>query len=192
MKVRAISLAFLALAATSAAAQTAPTVGSNAEMDRLYAADQSDRQSGFTIDWSVVGKRDQDRRMATKMLLDTGALHSAEDFRNAAFVFQHGGESNDYLMAHTLAIIAVGKGDASALWIASAAMDRFLQKIGQPQIYGTQYTAPDVTKPEMTQEPYERYLVSDAMRRELGVPSLEQQRLRLQDLQAQLKASQTR
>ena len=41
--------------------------------------------------------------------------------------------------------------------------------IHQPQIYGTQF----YTKPNdpATQEPYNRGLVSDALRRELGVPS---------------------
>jgi hypothetical protein len=39
----------------------------------------------------------------------------------------------------------------------------------QPQIYGTQFFTPQ--NGPVTQEPYNRNLVSDALRRQLGVPS---------------------
>lgn len=83
--------------------------------------------------------------------------------------------ADDYLLAHTLASLAVSRGDASATWIMTAALARYLHAIGQPQIYGTQFKWPAAT-----QEPFDRELISDALRRELGVPSLaaqvEQQR----------------
>ena len=72
-------------------------------------------------------------------LLAAGALHTADDYRKAAFVFQHGDRSDDYLLAHTLALVAVAKGDQGAAWIAAATLDRYLQSVRQPQIYGTQY-----------------------------------------------------
>ncbi|WP_421737426.1 hypothetical protein [Caulobacter sp.] len=188
MKACAIALALIAMAAPTAFAQTAPAIGSSAEMSRLYEADQADRKSLFTADWAVVRKNDSERRARTKALLDAGALHSAEDYRQAAFVFQHGDAADDYLMAHTLAMIAVEKGDASALWIASASLDRFLHAIGRPQIYGTQYALP-ADKPEVTQEPYDRSLISDAIRRDLGVPDMAQQRQRMLDYLAEQKLS---
>jgi hypothetical protein len=143
---------------------------SNAEMKRIFDEDQRVRQPGFKIDWAVVGKSDAARREATRKLLNEGALHTGEDFIFAAFVFQHGDSPNDYLLAHTLAMIAVRKGRNDALWIATATLDRYLQSIKQPQIYGTQFFTPKDAL--TTQEPYDRTLISDALRRQLGVPPL--------------------
>lgn len=140
-------------------------------MQRISEADQKDRQASIgKIDWTVVSKSDAARREATAKLLSDGKLHTGEDFERAAFVFQHGDTPDDYLLAHTLAIVAVSRGQSGAIWIASATMDRYLNSIHQPQIYGTQFW----TKPNepTTQEPYNRGLISDALRRFLVVPSL--------------------
>lgn len=141
----------------------------NPEMKRIFDEDQRAREPGIKIDWSVVGKSDAERRSAVTKLLNDGRLHTGEDFIWAAFVFQHGSSSNDYLLAHTLAMIAVKKGDGAALWIATATLDRYLQSIHQPQIYGTQFLTKD--HQPTTQEPYNRTLISDALRRQLGVPT---------------------
>jgi hypothetical protein len=143
---------------------------SSAEMEKIFAADQKDRQaSPRKTDWTVVEKADAVRRAATLSLLNEGRLHTGEDFSRAAFVFQHGDTSDDYLLAHTLAMVAMAKGQSSAMWIAAATLDRYLNSIHQPQIYGTQfYTRQNEAT---TQEPYNRGLISDALRRQLGVPS---------------------
>ena len=141
---------------------------SNPEMKRIFDEDQRVRQPGARIDWSFVGKSDGERREATRKLLAEGALRTGEDFTWAAFVFQHGSAPGDYLLAHTLAMIAVKKGDGTALWIAAATLDRYLQSVHQPQIYGAQFLTPQGQP--TTQEPYDRSLISDALRRELGVP----------------------
>ncbi|ENZ82997.1 MULTISPECIES: hypothetical protein [Caulobacter] len=176
-------LGFLALPA-QAQGPTPPT--SNAEMTRIYDEDQGDRQK-TPIDWSKVTPRDEQRREATRKLLADGALHTAEDFRHAAFIYQHGAAPNDYLLAHTLAMVAVGKGDNSSLWIASATLDRYLMKIDKPQIYGTQFMAK--TGEEMGQDPYDRDLVSDALRAELGVPTQAQQAEQLKMIRARHPAA---
>ncbi len=144
---------------------------SNSEMEKIWGADQKDRQAGVgKIDWKVVNKADAARREATARLLAGGNLHTGEDFERAAFVFQHGGISDDYLLAHTLAIVAMARGRNNAILIASATMDRYFNSIDQPQIYGTQFwTMPNEPT---TQEPFNRSLISDALRRYLGVPSL--------------------
>ncbi|HEX7693319.1 MAG TPA: hypothetical protein VF409_02455 [Sphingomonas sp.] len=111
----------------------------NAEMTAIFDSDQSDRQSPV-IEWSAVGSRDLARKGRTKALLDAGLLASGDDYYHAAFVFQHGSEPNDYLLAHTLAMIAVARGRPDANWIAAATLDRYLQRIGQKQIFGTQFT----------------------------------------------------
>lgn len=130
---------------------------SNPEMKRIFDEDQRARQSLPNIDWPTVSKADALRRAATMRLLSEGALHSGEDFEWAANVFQHGSEPNDFLLAHTLAIVAVRKGYSDGTWIAAATLDRYLQSIKQPQIYGTQFLNPD-DKPT-TQEPYNRTLI---------------------------------
>jgi hypothetical protein len=142
----------------------------NAEMLRIFDADQKDRQAAFgKIDWAVINKRDAARRKLVRQLLSEGKLHSGKDFERAAFVFQHGGTPDDYLLAHTLAMVAVARGDTEAIWISAATLDRYLHSIHQPQIYGTQFNfKPDG---QATQEPYNRHLISDELRRDLGVPS---------------------
>jgi hypothetical protein len=109
----------------------------NAEMKAIYDEDQKDRLPD-QIDWKVVTPHDAKRREATKKLLVVGALHTGKDYEEAAFVFQHGDGASDYLLAHTLAMVSVSKGNTEAIWIASATLDRYLQEIGQKQIYGTQ------------------------------------------------------
>jgi hypothetical protein len=143
---------------------------SNPEMQRIFEADQKDRQPGVgKIVWGVVEKADAARREETRKLLADGKLHTGEDFERAAFVFQHGDAPDDYLLAHTLAMVAVARGQGGALWIEAATLDRYLNSIHQPQIYGTQFNF----KPNepTTQDPYNRGLVPDALRRSLGVPS---------------------
>jgi hypothetical protein len=162
----------------------------NKEMASIYDEDQRVRQEPEKLsaaDWEKIEKGDAARRAATKSLLDTGQLHIGEDFRKAAFVFQHGSGPPDFLLAHTLAMIAMSKGDGSALWIASATLDRYLQSIRQPQIYGTQFLTPS-GKP-VTQDPYDRTLISDALRAELGVPELKFQAERVKEFEAARKAS---
>jgi hypothetical protein len=143
---------------------------SNPEMQRIFDADQKDRQpDAGKIDWNVVSKADAARRESTRKLLAEGRLHTGEDFERAAFAFQHGDASDDYLLAHTLAMVAAARGQASAIWIAAATLDRYLNSIHQPQIYGTQFFLK--TNQPTTQEPYNRSLISDALRKQLGVPS---------------------
>jgi hypothetical protein len=142
----------------------------NAEMTRIFEADQADRAPGGPgIDWSAVGPRDEARRARTLALVAAGALASGDDYWHAAFILQHGGETDDFLLAHTFALIAASRGRADATWIAAATLDRYLQKSGRPQIYGTQFVTPNETR-ITTQDPYNRLLVSDALRQALGVP----------------------
>jgi hypothetical protein len=163
---------------------------SSAEMRKIFDEDQKPRQDPAKISpeqWATIDKQDAERRTQTRALLAAGQLHTGEDFTWAAFIFQHGSIPEDYLLAHTLATIAVAKGEAAALWIAAATLDRYLQSIGKPQIYGTQFKTP--AGQPVTQEPYNRELVSDPLRRLLLVPSLEGQKDQLRDWQQQYDAA---
>ncbi len=141
----------------------------NPEMKRIFEEDQRVRQPDKKMDWIPVNKSDVERRQAVTKLLNDGLLHTGEDFGWAAFVFQHGSMPDDYLLAHTLAIVALRKGYGDALWIATATLDRYLQSIKQPQIYGTQFLTPQ--NQPTSQDPYNRALISDSIRRQLGVPT---------------------
>lgn len=156
----------------------------NPEMTAIYAADQAAREHPATIDWDVLRPADQARRARTQALLDAEQLNSADDFYHAAYVFQHGDEAEDYLKAHALAVVAAARGKPEAAWIAAATLDRYLQRIGQPQIYGTQFLRPPGEK--WTQEPYRRDILSDALRRATGVPPLAKQEDQREDWERRL------
>jgi hypothetical protein len=154
----------------------------DAEMKAIYDEDQRVRTEK-EIDWSAVNKSDAERRAQTRKLLTDGALHTGKDYEEAAFVFQHGDTPQDYLLAHTLAMVAVSKGDSTAIWIAAATLDRYLQKINQKQIYGTQYSSGPQN--HWTQDPYDRDLISDTLRAQLAVPSQSTQNEQLKAYQSQ-------
>ncbi|MBW4038510.1 MAG: hypothetical protein HIU91_06460 [Acidobacteria bacterium] len=159
----------------------------SAEMKAIYDEDQRVR-SVQSINWDVVNQSDAQRREATHKLLAMGALHSGKDYEEASFIFQHGHTADDYLLAHTLAMVAASKGDPTAIWIAAATLDRYLQMIGQKQIYGTQFSStPSKENPKQlqwTREPYAKDLVSDPLRNALGVPSLAIQTQQIDTLQS--------
>lgn len=149
------------------------------EIARIFAADQADRSTDHPR-FGII-KADRARRDQTKALLNSGSLRSASDFEAAAFVFQHGDASDDYLLAHTLATVAVAKGRPNAIWIAAATLDRYLLSAGRPQIYGTQCRR---IEGRWTSNPLNRRLVSDALRTELRVRSASEQEAKCLQLQA--------
>ena len=145
----------------------------DAELARLYDEDQADRTppAGGTIDWSQVGPRDQRREAEIKALYKSNHLHTAADYHHAAMILQHADEPDDYLLAHELCVVAISMGDASALWLCAASEDRFLDKIGRDQRFGTQF------KSNGPSSPFHLVPVSGAMTDELRarmrVPKLE-------------------
>lgn len=172
------------LIATPISAQALPESHGNApssEMSIIFRADQKARDSAGPIDWVTVTRADGQRREQTQALLDAGELSTAEDYFQAAFIFQHGETAQFHLKAHLLAMISVAKGKSDALWIASASLDRYLQSIGKAQVLGTQFVT--TSGNAITQEPFDRTLASDALRTSLGVPSLAEQEKRREALE---------
>jgi len=153
------------------------------EVHELYLEDQKDRGvGGESLPWDKIEPRDRIRRMSIHEFLSAGALQTAEDFHDAAFIYQHGQTSDDYLLAHVLATVAVQKGDSKSLWISAATLDRYLDSITQPQVFGTQYHSKDDSP--VTQEPYNRMLIPDQLRADFCVPSLDQQQKNLAEFKA--------
>ncbi len=152
--------------------ETKPSPG----IDEIYLEDQEARQQGISKSPVPVYKTDEERELAARRLLANGDLKNGKEFREAAVIFQHSRQPDDYLLAHTLAMIAVSKGDGDSIWIAAASLDRYLMAIRKPQIYGTQFMTPPGQ--HATQEPYNKNLISDELRKQLHVPSLAEQEIR--------------
>lgn len=143
------------------------------EMKRIFNEDQAERGPAH---WNnrveqTLSIADARRRSETLDLVKNGRLHSADDFTEAAFVFQHGSTREDFLLAHTLALAALARGNRGAAWIAAASMDAYLQASGQSQIYGTRFHISH-GQPELT-PPFDTRLIPESLRLQLGVPSVE-------------------
>jgi hypothetical protein len=176
--------AFLLLIAVAASAALLSFQEPTSESHRLYLEDQADRGVGDAkpLPMEERNKRDQVRRARIRELLEEGSLKTAEDFHDGAFIYQHGDTPNDYLLAHILAMVAVQKGDSKSLWICAATLDRYLGSVDQPQVFGTQYHSKNDSP--YTQDPYNRSLISDQLRLDFCVPSIEQQKKNLVEFNA--------
>jgi hypothetical protein len=155
-----------------------PAASDSAELAKLNDEDQADRRpkDGQAIDWAVVGPRDRQREGRVKALYEAGALHTGKDYYRAAMVLQHASKPDDYLLAHELCVLGLPKGERAARWLACASEDRYLMSIGQPQRFGTQFRATGANGPMKLYEVGAG--VTDALRRELGVPTLAEARQR--------------
>jgi hypothetical protein len=151
-------------------------VQSNAELAKLYAEDQADRNGPpGSIDWSTVGPRDEARRATVLRILRAGGVRTAADYRAAAMVFQHGPTPSDIQLAYSLASVGsmIDPDDKALKWLTAAAWDRYLVQRGKPQWYGTQYTFNEATK-RFELNAVDPSAVTDEERAQLNVPSLAQ------------------
>ena len=154
----------------------AQTAADNPELARMYAEDQSDRRDAEKIGWEKISERDAARLTRTKAIYRGDGLKTGGDYYHAAMILQHSHASEDYLLAHELCIVAIGKGEERAKWLAAATEDRFLMDIGRPQRFGTQYRP----EPPGSDGPIRLYKVdegvTDGLRREFKTPSLAEAR----------------
>jgi hypothetical protein len=159
------------------------------EVHQLFLADQAERESlkgvlGSPAAWQKTKQRDKQRQTRVRQLLVSGALKTGQDYRDAAFIFQHGDKPEDYLLAHTLAMASVAKGDLEARWIGAATLDRYLQSTKKPQIFGTQYSKQGAKAYSL--EPFNPDFLTDGLREVLCVPTRDQQRKDLDKLNKNL------
>lgn len=115
----------------------------NAEVSQLMQSDQEMRHSNWTdlteTELNQLMEADRSRLMRMKEIVATeNALNTANDFANAALVFQHGHKFEDYASAHELAICALMLGDKDAAWLCGASYDRMLLSASYPQRFCTQ------------------------------------------------------
>ena len=152
---------------------------------QLYEDDQAVRGS----DWSNLTPEemgeihlgDVARRKEVLAILADGYVSTADDHFHAAMILQHGDQPSDYLLSHVLATVAGFEGHDTAKWLAAASLDRYLQSVDQPQVFGTQFS---MTGSEWTQEPIDGGLFPDALRGQYGVPALGRAEDRLEAMNA--------
>jgi hypothetical protein len=165
----------------SAKSQSVPE--SSAEMKQIFIQDQFDRGNDpfakpggpepKALPGAEMRRNDDTREVRVKELLQQDQLHTGTDYYRAALVFQHSGNPEGILLAHVLAEVALSKGEAPALWLAAATLDRYLVQIKQRQIFGTQFKAlarSDETKPYLfVLNDIEPNLISDQLRAEFCI-----------------------
>jgi len=110
---------------------------------------------------STIIEHDAQRHARTKELLAEGKVETGREYFFVALLFQHSADPNDLMLAHVLSVTAATKGFAKAKWMAAATMDRYLQSINQPQVFGTQFK---MSAGRWTMEPKARTAISDALR----------------------------
>ncbi len=137
----------------------------NPELAQIYQADQQDREAPpAKMDWQEVGPRDAARRQRVRALLTQGAVRTGKDYERAAMIFQHGDKPDDIHFAHILSVTAIGRGNPNARWLAAASLDRYLHLVGQPQVFGTQFTNKEPSNYKTwTMAPYNQDLLGPSL-----------------------------
>ncbi len=107
----------------------------NPVLHALYTEDQAECRQ-----WrgAEVFLASQARRARAEALIAAGALHTAADYWHAARLLQHGEALAHWWQGHLLALAAADLGHPEALWLAAAALDRWLLRQDRPQRFGTQ------------------------------------------------------
>ena len=157
------------------------------ELEEIFKQDQSDRknfQSLTAEERRELPNRDRQRRQRVAEIISGGLLQTPADYYHAAMVYQHGTEPKDYLRAHILATASAIRGDDRGKWLSAAALDRYLNSVDQPQVFGTQYRNDG---DGWTQEPFDRELIADALRSDFSVPSVEESASRLKEIEAMMQ-----
>jgi hypothetical protein len=176
--------------ASSVGSPTVPPLKDvNPEILKLVIADQWDRgndmfgkgqvRSQNTLDWKTIGEHDALRHKIVRELLAADKLKTTNDYSFAALIFQHSGDPSDLMLAHLLSSTAVAMG-GDGKWMMAATMDRYLDSIKQPQIFGTQFRSDGQ---HWTMEPYNRTTLTDAERALWCVVPLARQETILKDYQ---------
>jgi hypothetical protein len=118
------------------------------ELIKLYEDDQAVRTHLKTLPKSEIKKyinevmlpSDEDRLSKVESILKANENLSSEEYFAAAMIMQHGSEPIHYKRAMELSqkAVAINPANKNASWLSCAAEDRYLIKIGKPQVWGTQ------------------------------------------------------
>jgi hypothetical protein len=195
-----LTQSYFIVAQTSPTEQGKPEAGKS--IHQMFLDDQDDTPAGkpggiAPVTQTEIKARGEQRRRVVSSMLEKGQVQTGEDFHDAALLFQHGESADDYLLAHILAVEAVIKGDDKSKFLAAATLDRYLQSINKPQVFGTQYAPITPVRPvtaaanlgvfkgrTWTHMPFDEQVLPDAVRHDYCVPGLEQQKRNLATLNA--------
>ncbi len=111
------------------------------ELKKLYNEDQSDRSNFTQSDEKQLMemlKHDRTRLKRVAEIFAKGCLKSAEDYLNAATVFQHGDVPDHFYQTYLWSKKAFDMGLENAGQMAGNGIDRYLMNIGQKQLFGGQ------------------------------------------------------
>jgi len=117
------------------------------ELQKLSDEDQSDYRKVIAENPSIpfdmkkmekMGANDLKRRKRVGEILAEGCFHTADDYKNAAMIYQHGFASDHYFQAYIWSNKAVELGDAKEKGAVAQAIDRYLVSTGHKQLFGTQ------------------------------------------------------
>jgi hypothetical protein len=182
LPVTVLSLGSIGLSTQNAA----PTTAAVSRVHQLEIEDQSENPGNISA--TEYYRHGDARRAEVRKLLEEGKITSGEDFSDAALIFQHGQTPEEFLFAHVLAVEALIRGGSADKWLAAATLDRYLQAVNRPQVFGTQYpgdkSAGNAPKPQVdprvmniqrTQQPYDAKLLPDSVRQDFCVPDASQQ-----------------
>lgn len=145
---------------------------------RIAAQDQNEREKFFENPDQVT-LNDKKRRGIVCELLKRNEVKTSVDFFNAALIYQHGLEADDYRTAQSLAKKSIERGGGEwSRWLYAVATDRLYTTLGRRQKFGTQFGI-DVTRHPTTgvehrvlrMLPYD-HRTSDRTRDIHGVPKL--------------------
>jgi hypothetical protein len=140
--------------------------------------------------WTLISAEDRERQKEILNYLQKGQINSAEDLYHAAMIFQHGNCAEHYKLANQLSEMAVSKGSSPAKWLYAATLDRYLMREGKPQKFGTQFVkvGPDGAVGGGPTSRWQLWEVdpatTDAERAKYDVPPLEEQRKKVERLNA--------
>jgi len=158
----------------------------------LYSEDQAVRTHLRTLAKSEVKKYitevmlpgDKIRMSQAEDILKSSKNLSSEEYFAAAMIMQHGAEPIHYkkAMEYSIKSLQLDPENKNASWLSCAAEDRYLLKVGKPQIWGTQ-----LNRKINSLGTYEVYYLEnfdknarlDAQRIKCGIPRLSEIEARL-------------
>jgi len=107
------------------------------ELQRLYDEDHQD-QDVWTGTEEEFDRRQNARRDRVLEILALGKLGPVEDWANAAWLLQHGGTVESYVLSHALSVRPALAKLPFGGFAAAATLDRLLESLGRTQVFGTQ------------------------------------------------------
>jgi hypothetical protein len=154
----------------------------------ILAEDQADRdsknpdRSSRKIDWAIVKVRDAKRQSEMRALLKIGRVGTATEYFCASEVMQHSDDAESIDLAHALAVLSYTLDPTveNTRYMVAATQDRYLQKMGRGQWYGTQYGRDKDGK--LYQMSIESSAINDDARRRMSVPTLEEAANEIQEM----------